>query len=223
MGMVDLRGYLRGLKFYYVVVVVLFALIFAFSALFYHYDSSTRSSDFSVAKAEMGGYTDHSVLGEARDIFFNNVKVAGLSDMLFGVAVGFGPIVSTYVNAKLMGLVFAEVVSAYGLGYGSWYFAVAIVPHGIFELSAIFLASSVGFRAGLELGYDWIVAVLPRLRKVPSNEESLAKGQAMVDRLYGNVANGVAIFVVLVVPVLLFAALVESGVTPLIMKLLLGV
>lgn len=78
-------------------------------------------------------------------------------------------------------------------------FASGILPHGIFELTAVFLAVAAMFKLGAEL-------------VTPQTEKSL--GEALLLSL----ADWFRVFIGMVVPLLVIAALIEVYITPLIFQ-----
>ena len=79
-------------------------------------------------------------------------------------------------------------------------FASGILPHGIFELTAVFLAAAAMFKVGAQL-------------VTPQTERSL--GEVLLLSL----ADWLRVFIGIVVPLLAVAAVVEVYVTPLLFKL----
>jgi uncharacterized membrane protein SpoIIM required for sporulation len=79
-------------------------------------------------------------------------------------------------------------------------FIAGVLPHGIFELSAVFLATAAMFRVGAQL-------------VTPQTEKSL--GEVLLVSL----ADWCRVFVGLVLPLLAVAALIEVYVTPQLIKL----
>jgi stage II sporulation protein M len=79
-------------------------------------------------------------------------------------------------------------------------FVSGILPHGIFELSAVFLAAAAMFRVGAQL-------------VTPQTDKSLG------EMLLLSLADWFRVFIGLVVPLLAIAAVIEVYVTPLLFKL----
>jgi uncharacterized membrane protein SpoIIM required for sporulation/ABC-type transport system involved in multi-copper enzyme maturation permease subunit len=87
------------------------------------------------------------------------------------------------------------------VGYSPWLvFAAGILPHGIFELPAIFLATAAMLKVGAQL-------------VTPQPDKSLG------ETLLLSLADWLRIFVGLVVPLLAIAAVIEIYVTPVLIKL----
>jgi stage II sporulation protein M len=75
-------------------------------------------------------------------IFFNNIKSSFLS-LVGGIFFGAIPLFATIVNGFLIGFVSNLSVSAEGV-ISLW----KLVPHGIFEIPAIFISFACGLRFG---------------------------------------------------------------------------
>lgn len=113
-------------------------------------------------------------------IFSNNLKVS-LLGMLFGLFFGVVPIALAISNGYLLGFVASIIVRAEGIFY-LW----RILPHGIFELPAIFISLGLGLRLGLYLFFD---------RKI-------SFGKALF--------NVLRVFFLVVIPLLIIAAVIEG-------------
>ena len=116
-------------------------------------------------------------------IFLNNsIKV--LAAMVLGIVFGVFPIFFLFVNGYLIG-----IIAQY---YGPVIFLAGIVPHGIFEISALLL----GAGAGISLGWT-------ALKKRSELKTELNQSLIM--------------FLKIVVPLLLVASLIETFITPMIL------
>jgi len=76
-------------------------------------------------------------------ILQNNV-ISAFIGMMLGVLLGIVPVFNSLLNGALLGYVFYLASAQGGLSV-IWY----IVPHGIFELPAIFIALGLGVRFGM--------------------------------------------------------------------------
>ncbi|MEX0672713.1 MAG: stage II sporulation protein M [Candidatus Paceibacterota bacterium] len=131
-------------------------------------------------------------------IFFNNVtKVFGA--MMLGSLFAIVPTLSLIVNGFVLGLVFSYSLAATG---GPLAFIAAVVPHGIFELPAFIVASAVGLLLG--------VCVIKRVRHEVGTS---------ITSLY--IWSG-QLFIILIAPLLLVAAMIEVYVTPLVIHALIS-
>jgi stage II sporulation protein M len=121
-------------------------------------------------------------------IFLNNA-VKTLLAIALGVFGGLLPLIFLLVNGYVIGLVLHFSIGS----DGAWTAFLAIAPHGIFELPAILLGTSVGLRLGFR--------ALKRL---------LGKGEMA---LTAELARGLRFFLVVIAPLLLLSAFIEAFVT----------
>lgn len=75
-------------------------------------------------------------------IFFNNLK-SSFFGMLFGIIFGIFPIFSTFVNGYFLGF-----VSNLTIKENSFLILWRLLPHGVFELPAIFISLTLGLKLG---------------------------------------------------------------------------
>ena len=75
-------------------------------------------------------------------IFFNNFKV-GFMGVLYGFLFGIPSVLFSLVNGHVVGFVAFFAVSSSGVSS-----LLSLVPHGIFELPAIFISFGLGFKFG---------------------------------------------------------------------------
>jgi stage II sporulation protein M len=114
-------------------------------------------------------------------IFINNLAVSFFC-MFSGVVFGIYPVLVSVVNGSVLGYVFSKVLDVAGpLNL------LAILPHGIFELPAVFIS----FGLGVKLGTFFI-------SKNPKNE--------FVRRLVGSIK----VFFFVIMPLLILAAIIEG-------------
>jgi stage II sporulation protein M len=114
-------------------------------------------------------------------IFLNNVKSAFFG-MIFGVFLGIFPVIVTLVNGYFLGYVSYISVKASGL-----ISLLSLLPHGIFELTAIFISLGLGLKLGTFV-----------FRKNP--------GKSFKDFFI----NSMKVFVFLIIPLLIIGAIIES-------------
>ncbi len=132
-------------------------------------------------------------------LFFNNV-IASLLSMLYGF-IPFVPLSALAIgtNALMLGAFAAlYLMQGYGLGV----YLVGILPHGVFELTALILACTLGLLI-CRTGTD-------RLRR---------KKEAVP--LWPRLQDCLRVFLFAVVPLLALAALVEAYVTPVLLALVM--
>jgi stage II sporulation protein M len=75
-------------------------------------------------------------------IFFNNLK-SSFFGMIFGVVLGIFPVLALMVNGYILGFVSSLAIAEEGV-LSLW----RILPHGIFELPAIFISLGLGLKFG---------------------------------------------------------------------------
>lgn len=131
-------------------------------------------------------------------LFFNNVT-ASLLSMLYGL-IPFLPLsaLALGTNALMLGA-FAAIYQQQGIGLGVY--VLGVLPHGIFELSALILSCALGLlicRTGTE-----------RILKKSDTP------------FFRRVLDCIRVFLTFSVPLLLVAALIETYVTPAFLNLVL--
>ncbi len=123
-------------------------------------------------------------------IFINNA-VKSFATMILGLFLGFFPLIFVTFNGMLLGIVaFSEVEKS-----GLVPFLAGILPHGIIEIPAVVISVGVGFKLAHEV-YKVILTSEGNIRK--------------------EIARGISIFIHLVLPMLMAAAIIEVLITPMI-------
>lgn len=169
--------YVRESKVYVLAIIALFFLSmmmgFAFPSLFALFDDV------------LAGIVDEteglSASGLIVYIFANNFQ-SSLYGMLFGVLIGLFPIGATVLNGTLIGYVLRL---SWNLTGASEFWR--LLPHGIFELPAVFIALGLGIRLG-----GWVFAK--------------EKVKMLAHHLY----HSLLVFVLIIVPLLVLAAVIEG-------------
>ena len=114
-------------------------------------------------------------------IFFNNLK-SSFFGMIFGVLIGIFPMISVVSNGYLLGFVGAIRAELVGLSV-----LLRLLPHGIFELSAVFISLGMGIKLGTII---------------------FRKNYKKVFRDY--FLNSLKVFLLVVIPLLVIAAIIEG-------------
>jgi stage II sporulation protein M len=114
-------------------------------------------------------------------IFLNNAQ-ASLTGILFGIILGIVPFISTSFNGYLIGFVSKVVIEREGF-LSLW----RLLPHGVFELPAIFISFGLGMRMGLFYFEK--------------------KNKGFRYYLY----NSIKVFLLIVIPLLLIASIIEGS------------
>ncbi len=113
-------------------------------------------------------------------IFFNNLKVSILSIVL-GILFGVIPIAFSITNGYLLGFVASITVQEEGI-----FVLLRLLPHGIFELPAVFISLALGLRLGLYFFME------------------------QKEKLSNNLLNTLRVFVFVILPLLVIAAIIEG-------------
>ncbi len=135
-----------------------------------------------------------SKLQLAAAIFFNN-SLKTLVVIVLGPLLGIVPIIFLVVNGAILGAVMPVAAATRGL----WPSIMTIVPHGVLELPAVLLGTSIGLRLG---AHAW--------RRLTGNAEKT---------LFSELGYGLRLYFTVIVPLLLIAAAIEVYLTPLVMNM----
>jgi stage II sporulation protein M len=102
------------------------------------------------------------------------------------------PVIFLIINGAILGAVIPAAVETKGL----WSALMTVIPHGIFELPAIFVGTSIGLALG---AHPW--------RRLAGKADTT---------LFSELGRGLRVFVRVILPLLLLAAAIEVFVTPVI-------
>jgi stage II sporulation protein M len=116
--------------------------------------------------------------------------VKTLLAIVLGIVFGIVPMIFLLANGIALGVAWSVSAAT----RGPWISLLSLLPHGILELPAIFLGTSIG----LSLGYGG-------MRRMAGKSE-IHSGADMI--------HGLRYFCTVIVPLLLAAALVEAFITP---------
>lgn len=136
----------------------------------------------------------------ALGLFCNNFIASGTAVVLGVVPFIFLPLAIPVINASLLGLVSAIMATSEVGGF--YELAVSIAPHGVFEIPALLISAAMG----LTLCMDISARILRRRRDMP---------------FLMLLAELARLAVLVVVPLLAVAAVLEAYLTPALMALLL--
>ncbi|SDY91584.1 stage II sporulation protein M [Thermoactinomyces sp. DSM 45892] len=101
----------------------------------------------------------------SKEIFINNLT-ACLMLIGMGALLGIPTISSLMTNGLLLGYI--NTVSSQETGISGWsLFFTKIVPHGVFELPAIFLAAALGLRIGISV-FSSVVSLFKSANRIQS-------------------------------------------------------
>ncbi|MGH7931500.1 MAG: stage II sporulation protein M, partial [Candidatus Binatia bacterium] len=110
---------------------------------------------------------------------------------LFGIA----PVFFLIINGAILGAVVPVAIASRGL----WSSIMTILPHGILELPAIFLGTSIALRLGMDF-----------FRRLAGTTDTT---------IVSELGYSLRIYFSVILPLLLVAAVIEVYVTPLIAEL----
>jgi len=115
-------------------------------------------------------------------IFFNNLQSSFLG-MIFGFFLGIFSVITIVVNGYLLGFVSARVVQEGGV-FVLW----RLLPHGVFELPALFISMGLGLKLGMFVFYKKRFKTLKTF-----------------------FWNSLRVFVFVIIPLLVIAAVIEGS------------
>ncbi len=183
--------YLRSIKIYIAIVVVLFLASMVVGYFIPMSSPETAKSLVSGLESKAADLSGQSQPVMMFGIFVNNAG-ASLFALLFGLVAGLVPLLFVLSNGMVIGIVLEMIITKSGVADGITLFLVGILPHGIFELPAVLISTAIG----LKLGYSVIKSAL-----------------SWRDMFTDDLKNGLIIFFFWILPILLIAAVIETYVT----------
>lgn len=157
-------------------------------------------------------------------IFFNNLQ-ASFMGITFGIVLGITPIFLAVVNGYVLGFVASLTVNQEGI-----LSLLNLLPHGIFELSAVFISLGLGLKLGIPFIYRYfkyyykrdnflalmlgILFLFPAIILTLIFSRNLRKIQFKDFGYRFN--NSAKVFIFIVVPLLILAAIIEGSLINLI-------
>lgn len=174
--------YLRSLKNFIWIIVGIFVLFFLIG-LFVPIPLEISDSIFKYLTELLSKTKNFSSYSQWFSFIFINNLISSFSSSFGGIILGIYPILSSIINGFLLGFVSKLSIFEEGI-FSLW----KLLPHGIFELPAIFIS----FASGLKLG-------------------SFIFEKQKIHFLLFFLKNTLRIFIFIVLPLLFFAALIESA------------
>jgi len=158
----------------------------------------------------------------ALTLFYHNARASVIAVAAGVVPLACLPVLDPLANGATLGLL-ASISKHQGLNV-PLLFLKSVAPHGIFELPAVLYATSVGIYLSLTLGKLAKEAWRKRGGREPQGSEAppsaegfLESQAARADDDAGDLAGKVVrSFVLVVLPLLLIAAIIEACITPLL-------
>ena len=125
-------------------------------------------------------------------IFLNNIQ-SSFFGIIFGILLGIFPIIAAIANGFVLGFVASLSVSSEGF-FVLW----RILPHGLFELPAIFISFGLGLKIGTFIFQE-------------------KKFESFKNYLH----NALRVFLFIIIPLLITAAIIEGTLVFFLVKLIL--
>lgn len=180
----------RELSIYFFLTVAMFVLLTIFTTYLFSENPDLTKKLLSAVVDKFKGITENGNISLIQ-LFLNNLQASVLGILVGLVPFLFLPALGIFSNAAVLGLVFSSTTAAVPL----WKVVIlGILPHGIFELTAVFLCYSMG------------ICICWNLTKKIIGHR---KRENMKDLLQ----NCLRTTLLIVVPLLIIAALVETYVT----------
>ena len=119
-------------------------------------------------------------------IFLNNMQ-GSFVGLIFGILLGFFPLLFLIINGYVLGFVASLSVDARGFSV-----LLKLIPHGIFELPAVFISMGLGIKLS-----------------------SFIFEKNKIKNLKDNFINSLRVFLFVIIPLLIIAAIIEGMLIPL--------
>lgn len=163
-------------NYIYSVIGILF--FFALFSFFTEFPEDVKQQIFNLLKEIIEKFEGKNVYETIFFIFANNTWVS-LMALVFGIFFGIFPILAMVSNGIILGFVAKQAILTEGI-----FVLLRLLPHGIFELPAIFISAGLGVKWGFEV-----------FKK---------------DKFRENLKKSFKTFFLLVVPLLIVAAIIEG-------------
>lgn len=196
---------LRRLRVPVGITVLVFSGALIFGILVGQYSEFQLSLPNDVSRTEIAANIDQSTglfFGEQPvwSIFSNNFRIL-IGAVLIGMfSFGVMALIVTPLVYFIIGYVFVQIAKA---GYDLSFFLPAILTHGVVEIPIIILATAAAVRLGAVVTHQ---------------QRGMTVGQSWMIAL----GDTIKVFVGLVIPGLLIAAVIESFITPAVVRSVLG-
>jgi len=173
-------NYLKESKNYIYFSVLIF-LVFTFIGFFIPAPEALREVIMNFIEELLLKTQDLSYGSLTWFILANNVQ-SSFFGMIYGLFLGIFPVVTSILNGYLLGFVASEVVQSNGISV-LW----RLLPHGIFELPALFISLGLGIKLGSFV---------------------LEKNKIKTLKIY--LIKSLKAFFFVIIPLLIIAAIIES-------------
>lgn len=172
-------NYIKSSKIFIFIIIGIF-LILALIGFFVPAPDALSEQIMKFIEELLAKTSGLSTVEMIRFIFLNNVQSSFLS-IILGIALGIFPLLTAIANGYLLGFVSSMSVQEGGVST-----LFLLLPHGIFEIPAIFISLGLGLRLGI----------------LPFKKDKM--------RFKEHILNALKVFVLIVVPLLIIAAIIEG-------------
>lgn len=174
-------NYIKDSRNFIYSIIIIF-LFFSFVGLLFPVPPLLEEKILKFIEELLRKTQDLSQLNLIRFILLNNIQ-SSLVGMLFGIIFGIFPVLVTVANGYLLGFVAAKTIESQGI-FILW----KLLPHGIFELPALFISLGLGLKLG---------TFIFEKNKIESLKVYFLKS--------------VKVFFFIVIPLLIIAAIIEGS------------
>ena len=155
-------------------------------------------------------------------IMANNIFSA-FSGWIFGIFLGIFPLMILIVNGYVLGFVSSRAVESGGV-LTLW----RLFPHGIFEIPAIMISIGLGLRLGISMMYNCIIfyykkrisnskiylliflSIIFFPISLPIYAVLTILKKELREKVYFNFSNSLRVFIFIIIPLLVIAAIIEG-------------
>lgn len=173
------------------IIAIIFLVFFAYGMYYAREFPDDANDTIEILSQSFGDAKDLQGFGLMAFIFFNNISKS-LIALLSGFFFGLGPVIFILSNGFIIGLVLYSARIKLGLAAT----LAGILPHGIMELPAVFIAAGAGLWLGISL-----------YRKLRFSQP-----------FYPIFKTAMKIYFTIVIPMLLLSALIEAFISPIILN-----
>jgi stage II sporulation protein M len=193
----EAMAYLIPLRPYLLVIITLFLLATAAGYVSAYLDPSIIDELMGQFEESYGWIAEETPTMIMLFIFANNT-INSFIAMLLGTFFGIWPVIFILINGFFIGVVVFSSVQEYGI----LVVLSALLPHGIIELPMIFISASMGLRLG--------IFAFQKIFKIEEKEI----------RFKYELFSAIRFFVIVIVPLLFIAAIIETFITSTILHAL---
>lgn len=170
----------KSRNFIYIIIITFF--IFALIGFFIPTSDSLANQILEFIKELLKKTQGMSQIELIKFIFLNNLQ-SSFYGLVFGIFLGLFPIISTITNGYLIGF-----VASMSVKNGGFLTLWRLLPHGVFELPAVFISLGLGLKFG---------TFIFQKRKLNSFKEYFL--------------NSLRVFLLIIIPLLAIAGIIEGS------------